>query len=97
MISCLRMTTGTPIRLVQFLILPPKNTFKYRPPFPQCAREYSAHTERPESFFECQEGIKVRFRKVTVSAGACPSDLSSSLLQKISSGRETFSRLARLT
>ena len=47
----LRMTTGTPIRLVQFFILPPKNTFKYRSPFHQRARKYSARAERSEVFF----------------------------------------------
>ena len=96
----LRMTTGTPIRLMQFFILPLKNTFKYRSPFHRRAREYSARAERSDFSLGCQEVIKVRLRfwKVTAFAGARHSAFSSSsLLHKISSGRETFSRLARLT
>jgi hypothetical protein len=36
---------------VQFLILPPKNTFNYRSPFHRRACEYSARAERIEGSF----------------------------------------------
>jgi hypothetical protein len=55
------------------------------------------HTESGANFFGVEEVIEVRFWNVTASAGARRRYSSSSLLHQISSGRETFSRLARLT